>query len=106
MTALRRYPHRLFLAECGRTFLATDSSPGLSEQLIKGVHDAVTLRSQRLHVLTQLLVWNRDNFERMQDHLKRFDFERRIKSLIAYLPESSFSNQGNNHSPTVTVIQR
>lgn len=42
----------------------------------------------------------------MQDHLNIFNFERWVKSRIAYLPESSFSNHGDNHPSKVTVIQR
>jgi len=52
------------------------------------------------------LVWNRDNFERMEDHLNIFDFERGIKSRIAYLPQCGFSHHGDKHPPTITVIQR
>lgn len=80
------------------------SPPSLGEQFIQRVHDAVAIFAQGDYKFAEMLVWNRHNFQRMQDHLDLLDFEGRIESWIAYFPERRLSHHRHNHSATVAVI--
>src|SRR3972149_5433366 len=62
-------------------------SPSLREQFVQGVPDAAAFLAQGFHEFAQLLVWNRDNFQRMQDDLNIFDLEGWIESRVIYFPE-------------------
>ncbi|OGA33000.1 MAG: hypothetical protein A3F75_12680 [Betaproteobacteria bacterium RIFCSPLOWO2_12_FULL_64_23] len=62
-------------------------SPSLREQFVQGVHDAAAFLAQGFHEFAQLLVWNRDNFQRMQDDLNILDPEGWIESRVIYFPE-------------------
>jgi len=81
-------------------------SPRSGEQFVQGVHDAVTLWDQGSYKFAQFLVWNRHNFQRMQNDVNILDLEGRIESQVAYFSERGLSNQWHYNSTTITVVQR
>ncbi|HEY3745254.1 MAG TPA: hypothetical protein VGL17_03380, partial [Gemmatimonadaceae bacterium] len=88
------------------------SGPGLtgwlvpaSQQLIKGGDDFITLFLQRSNQLSEILLGDRNDFERMQDNPLAFDSESWIEPWVGNLSERRFIGQRHHEPATVIVIE-
>jgi hypothetical protein len=76
-----------------------------SQQLIKGSDDFITLFLQRSNQLSEILLGDRNDFERMQDNPLAFDSESWIEAGIGNLSKRRFIDQRHYDPATVIVIQ-
>jgi hypothetical protein len=64
-----------------------------------------TLRSKRSDLFAKLLVWDRNNLQRMQGDRDVLDLEVWIEPCIGNVPKPHFTNQRNDDAATVVVKQ-
>jgi hypothetical protein len=91
------------MAVCGSLVPPSNLHPPLGQEFIIGV-DSDARWTQGCHMFAKYVTWNRDSFERMQDHLNLLDLERGIESRIACLPDNGLAHHMYNHPSTANVI--
>lgn len=74
-----------------------------SKQFIQGSYDRIGFIGKRSDTLSQVLVGDRHNLQRMQHYYDSLDLEGRIEARIGNLTEPGLSHERDHNTATIAV---